>query len=54
MGYAVGGGAEFLLSQNWTLRAEYLRYDFGKTATLVTLPTKETLDVVRAAVSYKF
>ncbi len=28
-GYALGGGAEFMLSDKWTLKAEYLHYNLG-------------------------
>lgn len=30
IGYAVGGGAEWMLSRNWTLKAEYMYVDLGK------------------------
>jgi outer membrane immunogenic protein len=29
VGWTVGGGGEFALSNNWTVRAEYLYVDFG-------------------------
>lgn len=28
-GWAVGGGGEYALTQNWTVRAEYIYYNFG-------------------------
>ncbi len=30
VGYTVGAGAEYALTNNWTLRGEYLYYDLGK------------------------
>lgn len=30
VGFAVGGGAEYALTQAWTVKAEYLYVDFGK------------------------
>jgi outer membrane immunogenic protein len=36
-GYALGGGFEFALSGGWTLRAEYLRLDFGSLTTSGTI-----------------
>ena len=63
VGYAVGAGVEYALTNNWLLRAEYLYYNLGKagaTATQVADPTytkvKTTIDgnIVRAAISYKF
>ncbi|HEX5999167.1 MAG TPA: outer membrane protein [Hyphomicrobiaceae bacterium] len=30
VGYAVGGGVEWMLARNWTLKAEYLFADLGK------------------------
>jgi len=32
-GYAFGGGAEWAISRGWTLKAEYLRVDFGSLRT---------------------
>ena len=29
-GFTVGGGAEYALTKNWLLKAEYLYLDFGK------------------------
>lgn len=29
LGWTVGGGVEYLLTPNWTIRAEYLHLDFG-------------------------
>ncbi len=30
-GYQLGAGAEFSLARNWSVKAEYAYYDFGKT-----------------------
>jgi outer membrane immunogenic protein len=54
-GWVAGAGLEYKLVDHVLLRAEYLHYDFGKT----TLPNigdnfKETVDVVRGGLSYKF
>ena len=35
VGYAVGGGAEWMLLSNWSLRAEYLYYNLRNVATTV-------------------
>ena len=67
-GWAIGGGAEWALSANWTLRAEYLHLDLGKvTANApIQVPVGDditnnmattvdlTAEVVRAALNYKF
>jgi len=63
-----GAGVEsFIGSSNWIARLEYLHYDFGtvestvtQTSTVPGTPTvidkggRQTIDTVRAAVSYKF
>ncbi len=61
-----GGGIEYLVGQNWTVRAEYLHADFGTASQLVPLTPvgSATLlhshsvslktDIVRAALNYKF
>ena len=54
-----------MLKSNWIVRLEYLHYDFGSahpqiTSTTVGFPStadrggNQTLDVVRAGLSYKF
>ncbi len=68
-GWAAGVGGEFRLgASNWIGRIEYLHYDFGtveRTTSLVTIPAipggtfadkggRQTIDVVRAGLSYKF
>ncbi|MEH2473128.1 opacity protein-like surface antigen [Nitrobacteraceae bacterium AZCC 2161] len=69
-GWVAGAGAESLLfGTNWVARIEYLHYDFGHNATATNAainfpPTPavsiastaghQTIDVVRAGLSYKF
>jgi outer membrane immunogenic protein len=65
-GWVAGVGAEAKLgSSNWIGRIEYLHYDFGtvEASTTVTSTTgagfsdsagKQTIEVVRAGISYKF
>ena len=64
-GYAVGGGLEWAITNNWLLRGEYLFYRFDN-APNVVVPTigsanpsgfswsGTTLSVVRGGLSYKF
>ncbi|MFG1477523.1 outer membrane protein [Xanthobacter sp. V4C-4] len=57
-GWTVGGGAEYALTNNWTVKAEYLYIDLGDKT--VTYPSGEsvtggvTLNTVKAGVNYKF
>jgi opacity protein-like surface antigen len=67
-GWVAGAGAEtFIGSSSWIARLEYLHYDFGnvdglvnRVSTIPTTPTtsstggRQTIDIVRAGVSYKF
>jgi outer membrane immunogenic protein len=63
-GWVVGGGAEFALSDSWTLNAEYLYLDFGSISgdsawsQGTTFTQKHEFDltaqVVRAGISYHF
>lgn len=63
-GWVYGGGVEVAIAESWTLRGEYLRYDFEKTTyNLGTAPSGKTIgpkdverdvDVARFAVNYKF
>ena len=69
-GYAYGGGVEYGITNNITIRAEYLRVNLGngggnnataafnEAANLVTLNTnvsnRETFNVVRGAINFKF
>lgn len=57
VGSVVGAGAEVLLTQNITARAEYLRYDFsGQNYNTVIGPVKVSpnLNVLRGGLNYKF
>jgi outer membrane immunogenic protein len=66
-GYAVGGGLEYAITNNWTIRGEYLHLGFDDNTynLLVTGPgvsitvpaalkAKSDFDVARLAVNYKF
>lgn len=68
-GWVLGGGIEWMLSQNWTVKAEYLHVDFGSVTAsgLISNPgvaagyaqgigtsTKLNADIVRAGINYKF
>ena len=69
-GWVAGAGAEALISgTNWLARIEYLHYDFGRASTASSVSFinvggpdfsfagssgHQTIDVVRAGVSYKF
>lgn len=63
-GWVYGGGVEMLIAKTWSIRAEYLRYDFdeqgynlGLTPSGKDLGTKtleHDVDVVRLGVNYKF
>ncbi|NGX98035.1 MAG: porin family protein, partial [Candidatus Afipia apatlaquensis] len=62
-GWVAGGGVEYAVANNWTVRAEYLYYDLGNETVInpTTTPGSNlvtTFDnrfhVVRAAVNYKF
>lgn len=57
IGGVVGIGAEFAIAQNWSLKTEYLHYDFN---TLVADPAEggpsfdPSLDTVKVGISYRF
>ena len=59
-GWVAGAGLEWKFWNNWLLRGEWLHYDFGKTThpgvTVFedNLNIRTTVDVARAALSYKF
>src|SRR6266436_3438679 len=61
-GWVAGVGLEWMFWNNWLLRAEWLHYDFGRTTHAGTeflpdnntLNVRTTVDVARAALSYKF
>lgn len=65
VGYVVGGGMEYALSQNIHLKAEYLYSDFGSnsenyseahdsTVDTIALSTKYVTNQVRVGLSYNF
>lgn len=55
MGWTVGGGAEALLTQNVSVKAEYLYADFGKTAYFAGAPkVKNDVQLGRIGLNYKF
>jgi outer membrane immunogenic protein len=67
-GWVVGGGVEWLLTNNWMIRAEYLYYDFNGGNSVVAADASgnfpafpsgytwndATVQVVRGGLSYKF
>ena len=53
-GWVAGAGLEYKLVDHILLRGEYLHYDFGKTTFPGFDNVKETVDVVRGGLSYKF
>jgi outer membrane immunogenic protein len=66
-GYAVGGGLDYAITNNWTIRGEYLHLGFddntynllvtapGVSVTLpAALKAKSDFDIARLAVNYKF
>jgi len=62
VGYTVGGGIEYAITNNWSLRAEYRYTDFGSftdnlagsTAGGVNVRHRETDNRVQGGFSYKF
>jgi len=66
-GWTVGGGLEWMVAQNWTVKAEYLYVDFGSISTTANVvgggaavpnvystSTDLKTNIVRAGVNYKF
>jgi outer membrane immunogenic protein len=62
-GWVAGAGLEWRFANNWLLRGEWLHYDFGRVTVAsditpvfadVNLNVRTTVDVARAALSYKF
>jgi outer membrane immunogenic protein len=61
-GWTVGGGIEYALNTNWTIRAEYRYADYGSFNDYLTNSApfgtfarhRETQHAVRGAISYKF
>jgi outer membrane immunogenic protein len=62
VGWTVGGGVEYAIDNNWSIRAEYRYTDFGRfnenlvnsTLGTTTASRRETDNAVRAGFSYKF
>ncbi|MDR2309894.1 MAG: porin family protein [Brucellaceae bacterium] len=63
VGYAVGAGLEYAVTDNWTVKAEYLYSNFGKKGVTLSDPYKNQfnerrfktdLSEVRIGVNYKF
>ncbi len=63
-GWTIGGGMEFALNRNWTLKAEYLYVDLGSVSYASTVPglantngahsSDLTLHNARVGINYKF
>jgi outer membrane immunogenic protein len=61
-GWAAGGGAEYMLRPNWSLKAEYMHFDFGRESSRGTdansvtyrFSNDLTVDTVKAGVNYHF
>lgn len=66
-GYAVGAGVEYAISNNWSVKAEYMRLGFGSPAYNITYtglglagPSTSThkietdFDIARAGLNYRF
>ncbi len=62
VGYTIGGGVEYAITNNWSIRAEYRHTDFGKVTNVlatstgagVAARTREVDNRVQAGFSYKF
>lgn len=55
MGWTVGGGVEYALTNNWTVKAEYLYMDLGKEYyDSIGTDADVTSNVARFGVNYKF
>jgi outer membrane immunogenic protein len=52
-GYTVGGGLEYLFTQNWSGKVEYQYYDFGN-VDFGTFSVKNDEHVVKAGLNYRF
>ena len=57
-GFVVGGGWEYVMSKQWSLKIEYLHYDLGSYAAapagLAPFQVDNKLDTVTAGLSYRF
>jgi outer membrane immunogenic protein len=62
VGWALGGGLEWALTNTWSVRAEYLHVDLGKNDRSFTTLASNTInvsnnnkfDVVRAGLNWRF
>ena len=63
IGWAAGGGVEYGVTNNWTVKAEYLLMDFGQNTMTLTDPNypaksgrnfDTTFHTVRAGINYRF
>ncbi|WP_375665695.1 outer membrane protein [Bartonella sp. TT121SHDZB] len=54
MGYTVGGGVDFAMTDNFVLRAEYRYSDFGKKKFKDEIEVKYKTNDFRAGIAYKF
>ena len=67
IGWVAGGGVEYALPYNWSVKAEYLHYDLGRTTgtildvapsinivSTLTGQTRHHGNIVRAGLNYKF
>jgi opacity protein-like surface antigen len=64
VGWVAGAGLEWKFWDHWLLRGEWLHYDFGRATHIGLMPdggqfsdaleVRTTVDVARAALSYKF
>ena len=62
IGWVIGGGGEWSFAPGWSVRAEYLHYEFDGTSRTVTAAgdtvsfgwSDTSVDVVRAGVNYRF
>ena len=53
--FVFGAGAEFLVAKNWSVKGEYLRYNFGQVSdSFASLNYKDSLDTFKVGVNYKF
>ncbi len=55
-GYALGAGVEYALTQNWTVKAEYMYYGFGDRRNVFTANDRIRSDIhtVKIGVNYLF
>ena len=68
VGWTIGGGAEWMLTRNWTVKAEYLYVDFGRVSasanvtdgllppanSLLTTSSDLTAQIMRVGINYRF